>query len=170
MLLVTHSALEVEQLADRVLFMENGRVRSVEPLQAALSRPDSPLFVDRGPASILLGKMGDVDSFQRRPFVSGAVTLWLPRHAKQTHGIQRLRIAARDVSIALQPVEQVSVQNQLSVLIHAVHKDDDHVLLTLKLIDGQILLAEISHYAHQTLGLSVGMTVVALVKSMALLN
>lgn len=170
MLLVTHSALEVEQLADRVLFMENGRVRSVEPLQAALSRPDSPLFLDRGPASILLGSMGDVDQHQRRQFVSGPVTLWLPSHASRTTETQRLRIAARDVSIALVRLEQVSVQNQLPASIAAIHSYEDHVLLTLQLHDGQTLLAEISHYAHQTLELTVGMSVVALVKSIALLR
>lgn len=169
-LLVTHSALEVEQLADRVLFMDNGRVSTIEPLQAALSRPDSPLFLDRGPASILLGRMGDIDQHQRRPFVSGPVTLWLPSHAKGSHEALRLRIAARDVSIALAPVEQVSVQNQLPVSIRAIHSYDDHVLLTLRLDDHQTLLAEISHYAHKTLGLTVGMSVVALVKSIALLN
>lgn len=169
-LLVTHSALEVEKLADRVVFIEDGRIATVESLQAAMSRPDSPLFVDSGPASIVQGSIGELDAHQRYPFVSGTVMLWLPRNTQWSQGLQRLRIAARDVSIALRPVQGISVQNQLPVTVRAIDRYDDHVLLTLALADDQTLLAEISQHALDTLALQVDMMVTALVKSVALLN
>ncbi|MFC6670632.1 molybdenum ABC transporter ATP-binding protein [Marinobacterium aestuariivivens] len=56
---VTHAADEVERLADRVIFMSDGRIERIERLQQALARPDSPLFAEEGAASILHGRVGD---------------------------------------------------------------------------------------------------------------
>ena len=42
-ILVTHAPEEVERLADRVVFMDNGRIERSETREQALARPDSPL-------------------------------------------------------------------------------------------------------------------------------
>ena len=47
--MVTHAAEEVERLADRVVFMHDGRIERIESLHEALARADSPLFAT-GPA------------------------------------------------------------------------------------------------------------------------
>src|SRR5690606_13236150 len=54
---VSHAASEIERLADQVVFMRDGHIDAVESLQQALARPDSPLFSDDGPATVLHGQL-----------------------------------------------------------------------------------------------------------------
>ena len=43
-IMVTHAPDEVERLADRVVFLRDGRIERIESLHESLARPDSPLF------------------------------------------------------------------------------------------------------------------------------
>jgi len=171
MVFVSHSALEVEKLADRVAFMAEGSILSVESLQQATARVTSPLFQDAGPAAILHGDVGAPDGFKRLPFGPQHARFWLPQSVSQGRpGRQRLRVAARDVSLALGPVGQLSIQNQLPVTIEDIAPYQHQLLVSLKLADGQRVLAEITHHAAESLGLRPGMAVTALVKSVALIE
>ena len=170
MLLVSHSAIDVEKLADRIVFMQQGKISSIETLAQATFKADSPLFYDSGPAVILQGKIGAPDSFHRYAFGNEQVQFWLaqaPRSSQQ-HGTQRLRVAARDVSLAIGPTGQLSIQNQIPVQVSAITGYQQQLMVSLRLADGQQLLAEITHHAANTLGLKPGMQVTALVKGVAL--
>jgi molybdate transport system ATP-binding protein len=85
-------------------------------------------------------------------------------------GSQRLRIAARDVSLALNVTGQLSIQNRLRATITAIDNYQHQQLVSLQLADGQRLLAEITPYASRSLQLEIGMQVTALVKGVALLE
>ncbi|MDP5290849.1 molybdenum ABC transporter ATP-binding protein [Oceanimonas sp. CHS3-5] len=168
---VTHAPDEVERLADRVIFMERGRTTRTEPLQQAMARPDSPLFVEQGAASMLEGKLDAELADGRTPFVFNGQTLWLI-HARRPGGERaRVRIEASDVSLALAPVNGVSILNQLPLRLMALHEQGEgRVLVDGELNGGQRLLAEVSAWSASQLGLHQGMHCYALIKAVALVN
>ena len=168
--LISHDAREVERLADRVVFMQDGRVTSVQPIQQALANIHTPLFDRSEPASVLLGMAGSADTTGRVPFGPEYSRFWLPSGTEIEAGqMLRLRVMARDISIALQPVAGISIQNQVPVTILAIENFQQQRILTLQLADGQQLLAEITPHAEKSLSLTVGQQVTALIKSVALL-
>ncbi|ACX95656.1 molybdenum ABC transporter ATP-binding protein [Halothiobacillus neapolitanus] len=182
-LYITHAPIEVERLANRVVFMADGKITSIESLGDATSRIDSPLFTEEGPVSVLHGQLGDIDpdgliAFQSRqqPGSDSAFTFWLNRteHSNpHASGAQaRLRVLARDVAIALHRPEGISMLNQIPATISQIEAEPptQRQVVFLALADGQTLLAELSRRSVQRLGLAIGQTVFALVKTAALLD
>ncbi|SDR94553.1 molybdate transport system ATP-binding protein [Halopseudomonas xinjiangensis] len=170
---VSHAAAEIERLADHVALMERGRIESVEPIQQALSRPDSPLFADEGPASVLMGTLQASDAPDLQMFRSGALTLRLalPNPVQAGPTTVRLRIGARDVSLAIEPTTGISILNQLPFTIEAVHaRDERRVIIRGRLVSGDLLLAEVSGWSARELLLQPGKRVFALVKAVSLLD
>ncbi|SFR67343.1 molybdate transport system ATP-binding protein [Marinobacter daqiaonensis] len=175
-LLVTHSAREVEQLADQVAFMENGRIDRVEPLREALARPDSPLFSDEGPASVLVGRLEETGPGQWQ-FITEpggdrqAVRFEVSGRSSHQTSLHRLRILASDVSLALTRPEGISIRNLLPVRIERIEDSDEYrSTVTCRIEDGQVLLSRITRQSVRELELKTGQTAVALVKSAALME
>lgn len=165
---ITHAPAEVERLADRVVFMQAGRIQTIETLQQALSRLDSPLFDEQGAVSVLEGKplAQEAGLF---PIDLGEQTLWLadalPLHKDRV----RVRILAKDVSIALSDPKDLSILNHLPAEILALTPVAEHrMLIRLLLPDGQKLFSEITQASAHRLQLAVGQSVYALIKSVAL--
>ncbi|MHB1230123.1 MAG: molybdenum ABC transporter ATP-binding protein [Halothiobacillus sp.] len=178
-LYITHTPVEVERLASRVVFMADGRITSVESLTEATTRIDSPLFTEEGPVSVLHGVMGAIDDDGLIAFEStkaDVFTFWLNRaeHANTpTPKTQaRLRVLARDVAIARQRYSDISMLNQIPATIDRIEADPEThrqaVFLTLD--DGQTLIAELSRRSVATLDLAAGQSVFGLVKTAALMD
>lgn len=176
MILVTHSASEVEQLADQVAFMDRGRITTVETLRDSLARPDSPLFADDGPASILEGDLGRDDTgdwcFRTRDRGGNpGLAIGVSGPAGQRSSLHRLRIRASDVSLALEQPVRISIRNLLPARIERIDTDgDDRCTVACRLQDGQLLLARITRRSARELELATGQAVVALIKSAALME
>lgn len=171
MLYVTHAAEEVERIADRVVFMAGGRICAVQSLTDALADPASPLFADDGPVSVLQGRLEPVGPGLhgfRNAGPDGVIELLLIADGPASAGSPRLRVRARDVAIARQPVADSSLLNQLPASLLAVHPRGERHVLGLRLDDGQTLLAEISRVSAERLSLRIGERLHALVKSVAL--
>ncbi|MBN2856469.1 MAG: molybdenum ABC transporter ATP-binding protein [Halothiobacillaceae bacterium] len=182
-LYITHAPIEVERLAHRVVFMAEGRITSIETLSEATTRIDSPLFTEEGPVSVLHGQLGAVDEDGLLPFTANpssqnaeAFTFWLNRAEHTTSPIKnspaRLRILARDVALARERVEGISMLNQIPATVARIESETKShrqaVFLTLH--DGQTLIAEISHRSVHSMNLTQGQSVFALVKTAALLD
>lgn len=176
MILVTHAADEVEQLADQVAFMEEGRIEHIESLKRALARPDSPLFTDEGPISVLDGEVvtdeAGTRAFRTHP---GKRTRHKPVHFELSGAVShrtslhRLRVRASDVGLALVKPTQISLRNLLPVLIREInYTENQRVLVTCELEDGQLLLSRITREALEELALERGQQAYALIKSVAL--
>ena len=170
--LVTHAADEVERLADRVVFMQAGSVERVESLQDALGRADSPLFSDDDAASVLLGYPGVSAKPGLTAFALGDDGLWLPGKAMVPHGgPTRLRIPARDVVLALEVPGNISIRNHLPVTVERIDQlGEDRCRVATRTADGQLLLAEVTHWAAEQLALQPGQKIYALIKSVALMR
>ena len=183
MVLITHAPDEVQRLADRVVFMHNGTITGVDDLRQALARPDSPLFDDEGPASVLVGELSLPDQHGMRQFgpehsrlrvqasTVGEAVGEAVEEVVEKQGNIRLRVLARDVSVALDDPARISIQNHLKVVITGLHELPGHrLLLSTCLRDGQTLLIEITPWSAQQLGLQPGQEVYALIKSVALIR
>lgn len=170
-LYITHAPIEVERLADRVVQMADGRIERIETLREALSRPDSSLFDEEGPVSVLEGTMGDTDADGLTPFGHENLRFVLTGPCGEKKTATRLRVLARDVSLSLDAMPSVSILNQIPVTIEAVHPPKEgRVTVACRLADGQGLLAEITQYSRNKLGLAAGQKAYALVKSVALME
>jgi len=170
-LFITHSPLEVERLADRVIFMADGRIERIDSLPDALARPDSPLFDEEGPVSVLQGSLQASDEPGLAAFGNDTLRLRLSLAAGATPSATRLRVLARDVSLDTVQPQCVSILNQLPITITALHNTgQDRVTVVCHLADGQPLMAEITRYSCQALALTRGMRAFALIKSVALME
>jgi len=177
-LYITHAPIEVERLASRVVFMADGRITSIETLQEATSRIDSPLFTEEGPVSVLHGTLGQLSDEGLMPFESNQAQGFCfllsqsdHRPASVAQAEARLRVLARDVSLSLDAMPHVSILNQIPVTIETVHPPKDgRVTVACRLADGQGLLSEITLYSRNKLALNAGQKAFALVKSVALME
>ena len=170
-LYITHAPIEVERLASRVVFMADGRIERIETLREALARPDSPLFDEEGPVSVLEGRMGSEDADGLTPFGNAEVSIRLTGPCADKKTATRLRVLARDVSLSLENPQHTSILNHLPIQIETVHSPKDgRVSVACRLADGQLLLAEITSYSCQRLDLHAGLRAFALIKSVALME
>jgi molybdate transport system ATP-binding protein len=170
-LYITHAPREVERLASRVIFMAEGRIERIETLRQALARPDSPLFEQEGPVSVLQGRLQRADAHGLAAFGNDILQLRLSLAEGANPSASRLRVLARDVSLATMQPQGLSILNQLPVTITAIHPGaPGRITVLCQLADGQALMAEITRYSCETLGLAIGLRAFALVKSVALMD
>lgn len=163
MLLVSHAPEEIERLAQRVVFMEAGRIVRIEALHEALMRPDSPLFDRLGPVAVLEGAVRPLSEGLAQMQIDGH-TLTFPGAAIE--GAARLRIYARDVALSRTEPQGISILNHLPVRLDNLHPSrPGHVMVRLKLADGQGLWSEITQRACDALALSPGDALIALIKT-----
>lgn len=172
MIMITHAPAEVERLADQVVFLENGQLDRVETLSQTLSRSDSPLFADEGASSVLMASMiqaDDGDGLSKLALFGGAY-LFVPRVAQAQPGLLRVRILARDVGISLSAATDSSLLNAMPAqVVHITVQDATRVLVTL-MVGDQSLFAQITQRSLRQLALAEGMSVYALIKTVALLG
>jgi molybdate transport system ATP-binding protein len=169
MLYVTHAQNEVARLADNVVRLDQGVVRSVLPVNQAFAQG---LFQGETLATLLLGQVSQLDTpwhLAHVTFAGGGV--WLNADTLQLGDQVRVQIQARDVSITTLQPQQTSIQNLLQCRIHSLANDvqASHCLVRLQCAD-QILLARITARAAHQLGLQPGQTVWAQLKSAALVK
>jgi molybdate transport system ATP-binding protein len=105
----------------------------------------------------------------RIEFDGGAI--WAPLLALAVGSRVRIRIPAREVTLALQPVADVSTHNCLPVTVAAIDAAVDPALALLRLsIGSHFLLAQVTRDAVSRLGIEAGSAVFALVKSVSVLQ
>lgn len=175
MILITHAPDEVQRLADRVVFMHDGRAEAPCDLQQALANPATPLFADEGPVSVLMGALTDSKEPGYNEFGNATVKLQLQAPTGRAPSVcsgetLRLRVLARDVSLALNEPVGISIQNHLPVIVRELHlRPGGTVQVDTELRDGQRLLAELTAASVSRLQLVPGVRVWALIKSVALM-
>lgn len=174
---VSHDSREVEKLADHLVLMDGGQIRQQSDIKTALADPQSPLFDGSDITSLFFGKAGKVDQWGRHPVFSDGCCIWLGAGTEfrsndvmdnTNTGEVRLCIRAKDVSLALRELPDISIQNQLPAQIIKLQPYLQQILVTLKLADGQLLQAEITPCAAAQLQLQPGMPVVALIKAIVI--
>jgi molybdate transport system ATP-binding protein len=110
----------------------------------------------------------DVNYHLTRLDFSGG-SLWVSRIAREIGAAVRVRVLARDVSIATHKPQHSSISNILTARIIEI-QDEGHgqVSLRMEISNAQSLLSRITRRSCDQLGLAVGMQVYAQVKSVVL--
>ncbi len=172
MLYVTHSAEELARLADHLVVLDQGRVKAAGPVAEVLSSIDSPVLVGDDVGALLTGQVAERDPrwhLCRVAFDGGS--LWLRDSGLPVGHAVRLRVLARDVSIAIEEPQDTSIQNHLACTIESSAPDahPSQVLVRVR-VGASTLLARITGRAFEALGLRPGKDAWLQVKSVALLQ
>jgi molybdate transport system ATP-binding protein len=169
MILVSHSAAEVERLADRLLPMRDGRCGALQALQQALADPASPLQIEGGPVAVFDVTVQACSADGLLEVELGGQPVWLPGEALPPGTPLRLRVAAREVVLSLEPPAQSSALNCLAVQIDALDPlDAASVVASCRLADGRRLFATVTRRAAARLQLASGQQAHAQFKAVAL--
>ncbi|MDA8092712.1 MAG: molybdenum ABC transporter ATP-binding protein [Betaproteobacteria bacterium] len=167
---VSHSLEEVSRLADHVLLMAEGRVEASGPLQELATCPDSPLAHLEDAATVIDGVVAEHDNTFHLTYVDFAGgRLSLSRNPLPVGTAVRVRILARDVSLALSRAPDTSILNILEGTIETLAGHSPAQLLVhIALAPGSRMLARITRKSASLLALHAGQRVFAQVKSVAL--
>jgi molybdate transport system ATP-binding protein len=172
---VSHAIDEVARLADHLVLMESGQIRAAGPTTDLLTRLDLPLTLDDAASAVLqatvVGHDADDQLIEVRFAEAPQARLWLtgPR-ARPPASALRVRVLARDVSIALSRPADSSIQNLLPARVSAVRADRHGQSLVVLDCYGQRLLARLTDRAVRQLDLSPGREVIAQIKGAAVLG
>ncbi|MGB1110600.1 MAG: TOBE domain-containing protein, partial [Gammaproteobacteria bacterium] len=163
---------EVARLADHMLVMDSGGVSAAGEVTEMMTRLDQPLARTDSAAAIL---EGTVDAHEDTYHLSWVGTqggrIAVPRLSIPVGNHVRLRIQARDVSIALSPHHDTSILNLLPVcIVDTLDINEASMIARLEMQGGQTLLARLTRRSAAALGLREGMGVYAQVKSVALVG
>ncbi|WP_166365179.1 molybdenum ABC transporter ATP-binding protein [Pseudomonas akapageensis] len=170
---ISHSQDEVARLADYLVLIEQGRVKASGLIGETLARLDLPLALGDDAGVIVEGRVCSFDPTYQ------LLGLKLPdsqlqvrvAHAQMAIGSRlRFKIQARDVSLSLSADSQSSILNRLPVRVTGQRLADNsaHVLVSLD-ADGTPMLARITRYSCDQLGVHPGQALWAQIKSVAVL-
>lgn len=168
-LYVSHQLDEIVQIADSLVTMRAGEITGQGPVAAMIARMDAATTGRFEAGTVLEGRVTMLEpAFRMLAIDIAGAPLWMPDVGGAELGEQiRVRIRARDVAIAISPVEGVSTRNQLPATITAIEADDGAFAELALDCAGQNLRARISRMALSDLGLEPGQQVWALIKSIA---
>lgn len=172
---VTHSHEEVSRLADYVVVMDEGKTVAAGEVNSIFSRLDLPIQHDEIAGSVLNGIVAEADQQWGlvRISVSGE-SIWCKDTGLQLGDGVRIRVLARDVSIALKPLVDSSILNCLQAQIVEIKDDASNsiALVRLKISDTeglQYIVARLSRRSISQLNLQAGQSVWAQIKSVAVM-
>jgi molybdate transport system ATP-binding protein len=172
-LYVSHDISEIERLADHMVLLDAGRILAAGPLGDLLT--DSRLPIARSPqASTVLAAA--VRAFDPQDALTAldvdGETLLVPRRVGDTGSTHRVRIAATDVSLALDRPSLTTILNVVPVRVQAIEPLDAaqvNVVLGIGHRDGgQKLLARVTRRGLKVLGFGPGRDMYAQIKAVSL--
>jgi len=169
---ISHAPDEVARLADYLVLLQHGRVVAAGPLTQTLARIDLPLPQGED-AGVVLQAVVDARDAQwhlaRVAFDGGS--LWVRDTGHPVGQRVRVRILARDVSIALAYNADTSIQNCLQARVDATATDYHPALALVRLeVGASPLLARLTWRSAHALGLQPGMPVWLQIKAVALIG
>ncbi|MCW8906297.1 MAG: molybdenum ABC transporter ATP-binding protein [Sedimenticola sp.] len=166
---VTHDLDELSRIADHLLLVEKGTILAAGPLNEMLSRIDLPIARDEDAGSLFDARIIRHDRdyhLSTLEFAGGELIVgWIDRPL----GDQvRIRIQAKDISLALQPPGPTSILNILPVTVREMAAHGRGRMIVCLDLGGAPLLARITRKSQARLDLQPGMQVYAQIKSVAL--
>jgi molybdate transport system ATP-binding protein len=166
---VSHAMDEIVRLADTVVLMSDGRVIAVGSVESVMSRLDLRPMTGRYEAGAVLKTTVEShdEKFDLTALAFAGGRLLVPHVEAPIGGRIRVRVRARDVSIALHPPEVLSILNVFPGKIVEVGEGDGPQV-DLLLDVGTPLWARITRRSYHELGLGVGKSVHALIKAVAI--
>ncbi|WP_137179774.1 molybdenum ABC transporter ATP-binding protein [Roseomonas sp. AR75] len=164
-LYVTHALEEVDALADHLVLLDAGRVLAAGTVEELTARTDLPLAARRD-AGVLLPctVLGSEAGLTRLGFAGGVLLATLEAGPPGTR--LRVRVRARDISVAIEEPRGLSTRNILRAVLAQILPTGDGPEVFLRLAVGEsTLLARVTRDSVARLGLVPGLELWALVKA-----
>ena len=170
MIYVSHDLDEVARVGDHLALLDAGKIVASGPIGDVLTRLDLAPSGREDAESILFGSVRRYNAEERLAEVETPIGTIMTTSDPLAVGQRvRLRIRARDVSIALDPPGRTSILNVLPLSIDALGgSHPNKVVVRLRRGEGRIN-AHISHRSAAALGLAPGLDVYLQIKSVAIL-
>lgn len=174
---VTHALDEAARLADHLVLMEAGRVRATGTPAELFSRLDLPLTqLDEAAAVVEATVAAHEPAYGQSRLDVNGLALWAGLSQAPVGQRVRVRVLARDVSVALSRAADSSIVNILPAAVVSL-RDDGPDTVTLQLMlgtpdkhQGALLLARLTRRSCEHLKLAPGQAVFAQVKGVALMG
>ncbi len=169
---VSHAPDEVARLADHIVVMAAGRAVAQGPLAETLARIDLPIKLGEDAGAVFAARVAERDAewhLARVEFAGGE--LWVRDNGTAVGRDVRVRILARDVSIANSRHDDVSIMNLLpaTVVAHAAEDHPSQVLVQLR-VGETLLLGRLTRRSAHRLDLAPGRAVWVQIKAVALVG
>jgi len=168
---VTHAVEEVTQVCDRIVALAAGRVVATGGVAEVLARLDLAEMQGRFEAgTVLAGRIGAQDAglHLTRVDLRGGGVIEVPQIGLAAGQAVRLRVRARDVSLALARPAGLSIRNMLDAVVLRIDPDPASAFAEVLLdLGDQHLRARVTRAAVADLALVPGQPVVALVKAVS---
>jgi molybdate transport system ATP-binding protein len=166
-LYVTHALDEAAQLADSLVLVAAGHVVAYGAVAEVAARADLPLALRDDAGALLLCRVAENDPNRALTRLEGAgATFWIPLLDHPIGTSCRIRVPAREVILAGQPPEAISLHNVVPGTVRRIAPDPVRrsVVVEVGLPEGG-LLSRVTPDAVARLALSPGSPVLALIKS-----
>ena len=167
---VSHAVEEVTRLADEIVLLDRGQVTATGSVEAIMGRLDLKPLTGRYEAGAVIEAV-----VASHDIANDLVTLAFSGGSFVVPGVNalvgervRLRVRARDVSIATTKPSGVSILNTLPGTLIEISNEGGPIVDVRIRIGEAVLIARITRYSAKQLSLAVGMPVFALVKAISL--
>ena len=171
-LYVSHSAEEVTRLGDHLVALADGQVLASGPLGETLSRLDFPIKLGEDTGVVVEATITARDApwhLAEASFAGGA--LWLRDTGHPLGDRVRVRVLARDISLALSRHDDSSIVNVLPARVLEIAEDVAQGLALVRLAVGDTrLVARLTRRSAHLLELAPGKAVWAQIKSVAVIQ
>jgi molybdate transport system ATP-binding protein len=169
---VSHAPDEVAHLADHLVVLEQGRVLASGSLGETLARIDLPIRLGEDAGVVLECAVAERDAdwhLARIVFPGGH--LWVRDSGVPIGQRVRVRILARDISLALEIHGDSSILNVLPATVEQIADDTHPALALVRLNAGGVpLVARLTRRSAANLRLRPGQTLWAQIKAVALVG
>ncbi len=166
---VSHSMEEIVRLADTMVLISDGQVEAVGAVDDVMGRLDlRPLTGRYEAGAVLNARISKHDpAFALTELEFGGGILRIPLLDVPVGTFLRLRIRARDVSLALTPPNDISIQNIFKATIVGIGSETGPQIDLRLDAGGAAVWARITKRALMTLKLEPGREIYAMVKAIA---
>lgn len=171
-LYVSHAPDEVARLADHIVVLDAGRAVAAGPLAETLARVDLPIRLGEDAGVVLDAAVAERDErWHLARLEIGADSLWVRDEGHPLGKRLRVRVLARDVSLARDEPAGTSILNHFRVIVQELAADTHPSLLLARVSLGeQSLVARLTRRSAAALGLAPGAQLWAQVKVVAVLG
>ena len=167
-LYVSHDLDEITRLCDHLVTMESGRVLASGELSDVLNEPSSVLLADAQRGCVLNGRIESYDDDYDLCKVNiDGMVLTVVGGKRALGTAVRLRVLARDVSLARAAPEETTILNVIPVRVEAIPVTTEAYVQVALSCGANQLMAQVTRRSCDELGLRVGEQVFAQIKAVA---
>ncbi|HEY2138138.1 MAG TPA: molybdenum ABC transporter ATP-binding protein [Xanthobacteraceae bacterium] len=172
-LYVSHDISEIERLADHMVLLDSGRVLAAGALSELLADSRFPLARGRAASTVLEARVAGFSPEDGLTAMDvDGETLLLPGQVGPPGSKHRVRIAATDVSLAMQRPSLTTILNIVPVRVKEIEPLDDAQINVVVNVGhregGRKLLVRVTRRAQRTLGFGPGQDLYAQIKAVSL--